>query len=548
MNTQTFHTSQPVAFGAAQAAGLGAAAGALEAVMHAASLKLPLSAGGFFALGVVDVLVMGVFALLVALSTGAAWFARPAAAGDPVPGWSVQAAVTVLALTGWYLGFEALARVERGDPIVVAAALAAMPLGFAGLAYYNARFWFRWVERTNRPWGFPIGAWTGSAVVVVGATIAFASRSAGGVGGTAEDRSAVLVTVDGLSPGALDGDGALASFADRPGGLAFPNAATPIPISRPANISLLTGLHPLRHGVFTDHAPVSTRFPTLFSVVAEEGWQTVGFVSSGTVGADSGLDHGLHLLDDALTPLAWLGRVDVLGRLGVGRGDAHRDAEATVGAFTSWLEGNGDRPFVAWIHLADPLHAARTGGDADAAMAAVDAAVAEVLDALEARGTDDTLVVVAGTHGLDGPVSAGLGEEVVRVPIVLDAPGEDFAVHEFDAQVRTLEVINTAAEYLELPPIDTSEGVSLLPYGREERAGALSCTLVGRDAEGDWLLGLRNNGVKYWVDRQGDETLYYLRDDPGETTDLAGQQPDVLAQARGVVTMDRAAMQRMLWR
>ncbi|MEN0067492.1 MAG: sulfatase-like hydrolase/transferase [Myxococcota bacterium] len=555
-DTPRFHTDRPLAFGTVQAVGLGAVAGALEAAVLASTLKLPLSAGGFFVLGVVDVLVMAGFALAVAGLVGAGWFARPsaqAADADPVIGWAWQAAITTLALTGWYLGFEAAERIGRGDPIPGALALAAMPIGFAGLAYYNARFWFRWVERSHQPWGWPILAWVGSAGLVIASTIGFASRDTGGRAGFEDDLSAVIITVDGLGPDALEQAPILDGLALRESGIAFVDGVTPTPETRSANATVLTGLHPLRHQVFTDAQVLSPRYPTLFSVVRQEGWRTAGFVSSEAAGADSHIGDDLHLLDDALTPSAWLGSIDVLGRLqaALGSGAVHRDAAATVARFTEWLSRQGDSPFVAWIHLDDPLHSARIGDDPAEAIGNLDAAIGAVVGALEDREVRHrTLLVVAGTHGVTTttPPNRTLTEPVVRVPIVIDAPGQTFAVHRVEAQVRLLDVVNTVSEWLELPPIDTSEGISLLDYATGNRKRPMSCALVGRAEDGRWLLGLRNNGVKYWADAEGDKRLYLLPDDPTETTDLAAAQPEVVQQAERILVIERTAMTRLLWR
>ncbi|MEM6930699.1 MAG: hypothetical protein AAF602_27445, partial [Myxococcota bacterium] len=380
---EPFTTTMPLPFGIVQALGLGAVAGALEATALAASLKLPLSAGGFFVLGVIDVLVMTLFAGLVAAVVGAIGFARPGSRepdADPVPVWSWQAAAVIFALTGWYLWFEAGARIARGDPIVGALALAAMPIGFAGLGYYNARFWFRSVERTHRPWGLPVGAAVGSLALVVAATVGFATRDVGGSQAFDDDKRAVVVTVDGLSADLLPAMPTLRGLASRPGGAVFANAVTPTPAPRGANASVITGLHPLRHEVVTDTDVLSPRYPTLFSEVAAEGWQTAGFASSPVAARGSGLGEDLDLLDDAFTSSAWLARIDLVRRVRdwLGGADGHRDAASTLDAFERWLERRDDRPFVAWIHLDDPRHATRTGGDPSAAAARVDAALSSL--------------------------------------------------------------------------------------------------------------------------------------------------------------------------
>ena len=79
---------------------------------------------------------------------------------------------------------------------------------------------------------------------------------------------------------------------------------------------------------------------------------------------------------------------------------------------------------------------------------------------------------------------------------------------------------------------------------RIDDAGAdgIDPNAFGRDLAGGWLLGLRNNGVKYVRRPDGGEELYDLRTDPTETRDAHVEQKSVVIQARSLLSSDAAAL------
>ena len=129
-------------------------------------------------------------------------------------------------------------------------------------------------------------------------------------------------------------------------------------------------------------------------------------------------------------------------------------------------------------------------------------------------------------------------DEVVRVPLVLRAPGLERAVARVPAQVRLMDVANTVVDWLQLDPMDESEGVLLLPYAEGEADHTVWCALVGQDLDGAWLIGMRNNGIKYVRRPDGAEALFALGDDPRETTSVHADQPAALEQARRLLASE----------
>lgn len=341
--------------------------------------------------------------------------------------------------------------------------------------------------------------------------------------------SVLLITIDGLTAAEAD---VLAPFAD--GAVRFTEAVSPTGGDRAANASALVGLQPLRHKVLDDGDLLSRGYQSVFEALADSGYPTAAFVSSPAVGAGSGLDQGFARFDDDWTVLgrgalgSWLARLV---------GDPGRPSVDTADRFAAWLTRR-TTAFAAWVHL-------RRGQDDDDARGLADA-LAAIAEAVRGR---QVALAVASTHGRLGPsrgdgqgLARTLYDDVVHVPLLVRLPGEPPELAEVGAQVRLMDVASTLLDGVGLEPLAQSEGVPLAAYGTGFRKASLSCSLVGQDVDGAWLLGVRNNGLKVIARPDGRESLYALADDPGETRDRAADHPEVLAQVQALLGPDRVRL------
>lgn len=532
----------------AGAAGLGMIAGGFETLSLPFRLATPMvgiealvagaaAIAGMGALGAIGGLVLG-WPLLRMLR------ARPA----PVAVAWIVALLGGL-LTGfyvWQVSWVLWSESRSAAGLIIAL----LPIGLAGIIWYNARYWVRRLE-VGRPVGLGwMALATALSLLLVGGSAAgFALREPRGT--TLQGRSLVLVTVDGLrrdAVGILGGDPTPAIDEIGRMGMVFTDAVTPSPASGPANAAILSGLHPLRNRRIDDAAPLIRAVKTLPEVLADQGYTTAAFVSRGTLAAGTGQAQGFHLYDDRfVSPWARI-------RLFASAHDpaASRSARATTQAFTRWLGDFDDRPVFAWVHLADPAVAAETGGDVREAALQVDASVRQIREALDRLDRKNAPIVIAGTygtmngeHGLRGNV--GLYDPVVRVPLVVQVPGYEPKVSRPSAQVRLMDLAATILELLAFEPLLESEGVALLGYGSGVRKATMSCPLLAHAADGGWQLGLRNNGVKY-IEGGGVSMLFNLGPDPGEEHDIAMEQPQIVDAARDLLTAEKAALQQLLER
>ena len=208
-------------------------------------------------------------------------------------------------------------------------------------------------------------------------------------------------------------------------GLRFENAISPVPLTRPAHASLLTGLLPPEHGI-RDNLPakLDPSIPTLATRLKAEGYHTAAFVGSFLLGRGSGLEAGFDVFGDGSNA----GTGDLVGA------GAERRAEAVAAEALEFLS-TARAPFFLWVHFYDP-HApydppgAFSGNGYAGEIAYANSQAGRILDRLRALGlADSTLVVATADHG------EGLGdhgedehgvlvyEETLRVPLIVRGPG-----------------------------------------------------------------------------------------------------------------------------
>jgi arylsulfatase A-like enzyme len=560
-------------YGAVRAMGLGLLVGGLEALTLPLAVALPLGPLDVALLGAISLLSFGLGGLGVALVVGLPIHVllRRVVVSR---GLAVQLALTALVLgVAFLLGL--VVDELRDGRAWVAAGLLGFVVFLPALVFLFASRLFRVVEAGQRTVPFlPVAAGVAVLFLAGGAGLA-ASRDTGGAGALPDDPRVVLILVDGLR---ADAGGAQAPSLDRlaAGGAVFAEAVTPAPATAPAVASVLTGRPPLRHRVVRDGDRLGRYRSLLQSVFRDAGYATAGFVSGSAVGAGRGFAYGWHVFDDERgSPLPGLSRLRLVGPVVRALSPPHRPAATTVDRFLAWLDDHADVPFFAVIHLSEPAppfvphglpgfeangrpgspivdHAARldeTGfGETDARalrrlyqeeVAVVDAAIGRVLDALDERGlTEDTVVAVAGTGGVllgehkGAFTDEGLYDETLRVAMTVRIPGAG-AGQTVGPQVRLHDLYPTVLAHAEIEPPEEPEAISLLGYLDGRRTRPLWTPVVGRDLQGRWTVGYRDNALKYLrVLENGHERLYDLEEDPAEATNDAEDLPRTLEKAR----------------
>jgi arylsulfatase A-like enzyme/Flp pilus assembly protein TadD len=324
-------------------------------------------------------------------------------------------------------------------------------------------------------------------------------------------------------------------------GVRFTDAASTVPLTLPAHVSIMTGLYPPAHGVRENVGYVlDERIPTLAELLRKGGWATGGFVSAFVLDHQWGIGRGFDRYFDDFD----LRGVEVAGAANMGA--VQRDGAETVAAATRWLdEKPAGRPFFLWLHLYDchepytpkePFRSQYPGRPYDGEVAYTDSLVGEFRAALEKRGLlDGSLVVITSDHG------EGLGDHgedfhgffvydtTVHVALIVKLPARADAGRVVDESVSHVDLLPTILALVGVPPPENVQGRSLVPL------------IAGQDVQWDrpvyseslyallhygWapLRAIRTDRLKL-IDAPRAE-LYDLAKDPGELSNLHDREPD----------------------
>jgi tetratricopeptide (TPR) repeat protein len=320
----------------------------------------------------------------------------------------------------------------------------------------------------------------------------------------------------------------------------------------PSHANILSGRLPSEHGV-RDNA--GFRFPltteTVATLLKARGYRTAAFVSAFPLESRFGLTRGFDVYDDRFADAAPRPAFLVQERRG----------EDTVAAAQRWIESAGNARWFCWIHLYEPHFpyepppqiAARFPNDRyRGEVATADAALAPLLAPIvEAGEKGRTLVVLTSDHGEalgdHGEATHGVFayEPVLKVPLVLYQP-QILEPAVVSSPAGHVDLLPTILDALSMPLPDGIAGRSLLPSiaGTSEREThltyfeALSPSLNRRWAP---LHGVVRDRTKY-IDLPIPE-LYDLANDPHEANNLAGSQPQRVAELHDLLTRIRRSDQ-----
>jgi arylsulfatase A-like enzyme/tetratricopeptide (TPR) repeat protein len=396
-----------------------------------------------------------------------------------------------------------------------------------------------------------------STRIVLAAVVSLVAASGCGSGGNRPD--VLLVTIDTLRADRLGCYGdpaartpALDNLAAR--GARFTQASTVAPITLPSHASILTGRYPAAHGVRNNGTfSLPDAEETLAEVFRREGWRTGGFVGAYVLSRAFGLDQGFETFDDrfdgpgAVEPPA--------GAVARGARPSERRATAVTDAALAWLRGLGrSEPAFTWVHYFDP-HADYAAPEPFLSdfpdryrgeIAYTDAQIARLLRGLDEAGRlERTLIVVVADHGEafgeHGETQHGLFvyEPTVRVPFLVAWEEKVPARAVFDDEVSLVDLAPTVASLAGVEFSIALQGRDLSPLllggeAPEAGNGVLVENLLPR-LEFGWseMYALRRGGWKL-IDAPRPE-LYDLREDDGETRDLASGRPDEVDAGRRIV-------------
>jgi arylsulfatase len=350
-------------------------------------------------------------------------------------------------------------------------------------------------------------------------------------------------------------------------GVLFTRAISPAAATRPAMVSLWTGLYPSRHRVARRVAAMNKRFVTGAELAREAGYRTAAFCPNPNLDRKFGYRQGWDVYVDRELR-TWQLRRDAAPWA------RYETANHVQERALRFIDADPERPFLLWLHYRDVhgpylppppydrrfrsveprpltpdevkrrksyLELPDDGNDLnhyvdqyDGEVRYTDARIADFLEALEHRGLRQrTVLIVAADHGEefldhgDWHHGQSLYEEMVHVPFIIVWPEGERRVE--PRPVSTLSFFATLAGIVGVEP-PASDGVDLGPLLRGEGEVAfppvvLSQKSGGRGLQKDGrrrlaLTAVRQGDWKLVVDEGGGHVgLFDLAADPGEQRD-----------------------------
>jgi len=321
--------------------------------------------------------------------------------------------------------------------------------------------------------------------------------------------------------------------------------------TKPSCATILTSLYPSSHRAQQQEDALPDEVTTLAEVLAANGYHTAAFFTNHNLRAEFNFQQGYD-------EYYWLGPEGSSQTLD---GQTYyQEAELVNQQVLAWLESNRKQPFFLYVHYMDPHRpyfehpyngrgedprgkelsdAPRLSALYDGEVRYTDEHVGALLDGLKRLGLyDRSLIVFTADHGEEFQEHGGwahcqtLYQEIV-VPLIIRYPGGDRAGTVDEGLARSLDIAPTILDVAGIQQPAAMEGVSLrLPANSPARAQWVFSEEVFRAG----MLAVRTPQYKLIRATEGQDRgrglvqLYDLIADPGETRNLADDQPAMVSR------------------
>jgi arylsulfatase A-like enzyme/Tfp pilus assembly protein PilF len=319
---------------------------------------------------------------------------------------------------------------------------------------------------------------------------------------------------------------------------------------------MFTGGYPPQHGVRDNGGFfLDPGVTTLAERLQAAKFRTGAFVGAFVLDSKWGLDQGFERYVDDF---------DLSKVTGLSLGNVYRRADAVVDQALPWLESVKDQRFFAWLHFYDahapydapePYGARFRDQPYNGEIAFADAQLGRVVRFLDReRLLDRTIVAVLGDHGEslgeheEGTHGFFIYDTATHVPFAIRAPFARTTARRVPSLVRTADLAPTVLDLLGVPAAGPAvPGRSLAPLMTGDRAdleveGYAEAMYPLHHYGWSALKAIRLGQYKL-IDAPRPE-LFDIARDPGETTNLFEQQPDVANRLQRSLRALEAAFER----
>jgi len=451
-----------------------------------------------------------------------------------------------------------------------------------GLTLLAVMLWFSLSVLADRLWGIAIPRWLQWSrgwvpMAIIIASLVVTQGSLVLIAPTQESPrvNVLLLLVDALRPDRLGAYGYHRPLSPNIDNLAqngwiFTQAVAPASWTKPSVASLFTSLYPHQHGIGSaDWARANNAgevrvdvldpaLTTLSEVTANGGYHTIAVGNNQHLSSEFGFTQGFDTVewdlkgDDFLSApemhrrfLGWLDRheegffaylhyIDVHwpylpppGFAGLYSGSPP-GIDYNRAEFMDWASANRGSPLKLdeedVVHMSDSY---------DELIQFVDAEIGKLLGELKARGLyDNTMIILTSDHGEEflehGALAHGtsLYDVLLRIPLIIKfpCPGSECESRTVEEQVELIDIMPTILKQARLPMPKDIQGQDLTELQRSKN--------IAFSERGD-SMAMRTTQFKYIYSLAvGNEELYDLQTDPGETHNLVSEHPELATSMR----------------
>lgn len=372
----------------------------------------------------------------------------------------------------------------------------------------------------------------------------------------------------------------------------FTNATTTLARTDPAVASIMTGMYPHNNGVRFLNNQLKNNVTTIQEILKAHGYKTIGHaIELRNIGIERGFD--------VFNPISW--RISNKLLRGIKKTFYWKqkpDPDNTLTSFgIKWIKKLASENFFIYLHYIGihwPYHTPEpfnslfdknyngkhdfneVGGKIkrseiifnntlpkreiehaiahyDGAISHVDYQIGRLLKTLEElKILDETLIIITADHG----ESFGehkiffdhgnyLYDEELKVPLIISHPS--LPAKKIDKMVQSIDIFPTILDKLQIPNIDKTDGVSLMPLiNNDEDVRKYSFSESGKSyfkenkrryidgVKGKWRSIRTNEWKLIYIPHPEKDIfeLYNIKKDPSETENLIDSQTEIFDELR----------------
>lgn len=269
-------------------------------------------------------------------------------------------------------------------------------------------------------------------------------------------------------------------FASR--GVLFEKCIAQTPLTLPSHASLLTGTHPLFHGVRDNGGfLVPQELVTLAEVFKEKNYKTSAFVAAYVLDSKWGLNQGFDTYFD---------QFDLSKYKSISLGNVQRRGDEVIDEVLRWLDQHKNERFFTWVHLYDPHTPYEPPSPFSekypdrpyvGEIAYTDSQLGRLWGYLEENNLiDNTILIFASDHGeslgehQESTHGFFIYQEGIHVPLIFVTPFEDLHGIRRGEVVSLVDIMPTVLEMDGMPFPSQVQGKSLLPLFFAEKKNKVS--------------------------------------------------------------------------